>query len=181
MSAFAHETEVDHGGGSGEEDTDDQVGSPDRLMDVTSQPRPTATLQIREPGWFQLRGCGNRHCKQLPRNPFPPQTTILFFAIFQVLSRITYNLSENCTRASCRNAEALFLCTVDDTACRRIGQIDSLNMRLQGSARIKSDLIRSLDPLSFICSSAPLKHRIISISSYPDVKGMDICYRASLK
>ncbi len=52
MSAFAHETEVDHGGGSGEEDTDDQVGSPERLMEVTSHPRPTATLQIREPWWF---------------------------------------------------------------------------------------------------------------------------------
>ena len=52
MSAFAHETEVDHGGGSGEDVTADQVGSPERLMDVTSQPRPTATLHIREPGGY---------------------------------------------------------------------------------------------------------------------------------
>lgn len=27
----------------------DQVGSPERLMEVTSQPRPTATLHIRDP------------------------------------------------------------------------------------------------------------------------------------
>ena len=49
MSAFAHCTEVDQGGGLGEDVTDDQVGSPEREMEVTSQPLPTATLQIREP------------------------------------------------------------------------------------------------------------------------------------
>ena len=49
MSAFAHWTEVDHDGGFGEEVTDDQVGSPERLMEVTSQPLPTANLHIREP------------------------------------------------------------------------------------------------------------------------------------
>lgn len=49
MSAFCHDTDVDHGGAVGEEDTEDQVGSPERLIDVTSQPRPTATLHIRDP------------------------------------------------------------------------------------------------------------------------------------
>ena len=33
----------------GEDDTEDQTGSPDRLMETTSQPRATALLQIREP------------------------------------------------------------------------------------------------------------------------------------
>ncbi len=32
MSAFCQETEVDHEGGCGEEETDDQVGSPERLL-----------------------------------------------------------------------------------------------------------------------------------------------------
>ena len=61
----------------------DQVGSPERLMEVTSQPRPTATLHIRDPGHGQRR----KHSMYgldpqvfVPRNPLPPQTTI-FFAI----------------------------------------------------------------------------------------------------
>lgn len=49
MSAFCQETEVDHGGGLGEDVTADQVGGPEREMEVTVQPRETATLQIREP------------------------------------------------------------------------------------------------------------------------------------
>ena len=52
MSAFCHSTDLDHGGASGEAVTDDQVGSPERLMDVTVQPRPTATLHIRDPVAF---------------------------------------------------------------------------------------------------------------------------------
>lgn len=50
MSAFFHATEVDHGGALGEDVTADQVGSPERDTDVTSQPLPTATLHIRDPG-----------------------------------------------------------------------------------------------------------------------------------
>lgn len=50
ISALCHETDFDHVGGVGEEVTEDQTGSPDRLKDVTSQPRPAATLHIRDPG-----------------------------------------------------------------------------------------------------------------------------------
>jgi hypothetical protein len=65
MSADFQETDVDHGGALGDEDTADQVGSPERLeyireawncsiglfylIEVTSQPRATADLHIREP------------------------------------------------------------------------------------------------------------------------------------
>ena len=69
MSARAQLTELDHGGAVGEAVTEDQLGSPERLerwsellsdfrrdrmradylMDVTSQPRATAYLHIREP------------------------------------------------------------------------------------------------------------------------------------
>lgn len=48
-SAFCHDTDLDQGGGLGEDVTDDQTGSPDRLMETTVQPRATALLQIREP------------------------------------------------------------------------------------------------------------------------------------
>ena len=43
-------TEVDHGGGVGEEVTEDQLGAPEREKEVTSQPRETADLQMRVPG-----------------------------------------------------------------------------------------------------------------------------------
>ena len=65
MSADFQETEVDQGGALGDEDTADHVGSPERLhyfrgasnrssgliylIEVTSQPRATADLHIREP------------------------------------------------------------------------------------------------------------------------------------
>ena len=49
MSAFCHLTDLDHGGASGDEVTADHVGSPERLIDVTSHPLPTATLHIRDP------------------------------------------------------------------------------------------------------------------------------------
>ena len=41
---------MDQDGGVGDDDTDDQTGSPERLRDVTAQPLATADLQIREPG-----------------------------------------------------------------------------------------------------------------------------------
>lgn len=63
MSPVAQVTDLDHGGGSGEEETEDQLGSPERLIEVTSHPRATADLQIRE-----------------PKKPLPPATTIFFFA-----------------------------------------------------------------------------------------------------
>lgn len=40
---------MDQGGGVGEEVTADQVGSPEREMEVTVQPREMADLQMREP------------------------------------------------------------------------------------------------------------------------------------
>ena len=68
ISPFCQETDLDHGGGSGEDVTEDHVGSPERLtwsdlveddltimleppylIDVTSHPRLTADLHIREP------------------------------------------------------------------------------------------------------------------------------------
>lgn len=53
MSAFSQTTDVDHGGGTEDDVTDDQVGSPEREIEVTSQPRPTATLHMRVPGEYQ--------------------------------------------------------------------------------------------------------------------------------
>ena len=49
MSALCHVTDFDHAGALGEDVMDDQVGSPERLIDVTVQPRLTATLHIRDP------------------------------------------------------------------------------------------------------------------------------------
>ena len=49
MSPFCHETEEAHEGRSGEDVTDDQLGSPEREIDVTFQERATADLHIREP------------------------------------------------------------------------------------------------------------------------------------
>ncbi len=67
----------------------------------------------------------NKAYKQLPRKPFPPQTTILFFAISQILRQGRYNLIEDCTRTSCPILELCFSeCTIDDIACRRLGEID---------------------------------------------------------
>lgn len=53
ISALCHLTEDAHDGALGEDVTADQVGSPEREMEVTSQPLPTATLQIRDPGGCQ--------------------------------------------------------------------------------------------------------------------------------
>lgn len=50
ISPFSHCTEVDQGGGLGEEETEDQTGAPERETDVTVQEREIADLQIREPG-----------------------------------------------------------------------------------------------------------------------------------
>lgn len=75
MSPFCHDTAEAHDGGVGEEDTEDQFGSPERLeissirigwdggcgglgtydIDVTAQPRPAAALHMRLPGaWSAL-------------------------------------------------------------------------------------------------------------------------------
>ena len=54
MSAFCQETALAHCGRVLEADTDDQVGSPEREIDVTSQPRATADLQMRVPGIWEL-------------------------------------------------------------------------------------------------------------------------------
>ena len=59
MSAFCHETDLDHDGGMDDDVTEDQTGSPDRLKEVTSQPLAAATLHIREPGGLvRLEGGG---------------------------------------------------------------------------------------------------------------------------
>ena len=84
MTAFAHPGLVL------EEDTEDQLGSPEREIEVTSQPRATANLQMREPGvlgaWsvggFEMEGLAGT----VPRNPLPPQTTT-FFGGTMVLER----------------------------------------------------------------------------------------------
>lgn len=80
MSAFCHRTDFDHGGASGEDVMADQVGSPEREMEVTSQPLLTATLHIREPGVGQYLGSIWVERLLGPRKPLPPHTTI-FFAI----------------------------------------------------------------------------------------------------
>ena len=72
MSAFCQSTDFDHGGASGEDVTADQDGSPERLMEVTVQPRPTATLHIRVPGrrlmkgalFFLLLGCAGARTEE---------------------------------------------------------------------------------------------------------------------
>jgi len=50
MLALTQLTSEDHVGATGEEVTADQVGSPEREMDVTCQPRAVAALQMRLPG-----------------------------------------------------------------------------------------------------------------------------------
>lgn len=93
MSPLAHVTEVDQGGGVDDEVTADHEGSPERLqyvleystllhgrgrglsgtdlIDVTSQPRATADLQMRE-----------------PKKPFPPATTMLFFTFVDMMKEV---------------------------------------------------------------------------------------------
>ena len=83
-SAFCHETDLDHGGASGEDVTEAQDGSPERDMDVTSQPRAAAALQMREPGEWLANGdfvLVEERDGGIPRNPLPPATTIFFLAI----------------------------------------------------------------------------------------------------
>jgi hypothetical protein len=55
MSPLAQVTDVDQDGGSGEDDTLDQCGVPERESDVTVQPRPTAARQMRDPWACKLR------------------------------------------------------------------------------------------------------------------------------
>lgn len=88
MSAFSQETDDDHDGFSGVEVTEDHTGSPDLLIDVTSQPLPTAALQIREPGGKQIQSQSTVAFvlgPKIPRNPFPPHTTMRFLAIDKVI------------------------------------------------------------------------------------------------
>ena len=56
-------------------------------MEVTVQPRPTATLHIRDPGGSFVSSVelehllillGSERVCVIPRNPLPPQTTIFF-------------------------------------------------------------------------------------------------------
>jgi hypothetical protein len=54
MSPLAQVTELDHGGGLGDEVTEDQCGSPERETETTDQPRWAAARQMREPGRYQL-------------------------------------------------------------------------------------------------------------------------------
>lgn len=50
ISPFSHETEADHGGGSGEEVILGQCGAPERERERTVQERAVADLHMREPG-----------------------------------------------------------------------------------------------------------------------------------
>lgn len=50
MSPLAQVTDDDQDGGSGEDETLDQCGVPERESEVTVQPRPTAARQMRDPG-----------------------------------------------------------------------------------------------------------------------------------
>lgn len=63
MLALFQVTFFDQAGAVWEEVTEDQLGSPERLIEVTSQFLATAALQI-----------------LLPRKPFPPHTTIFRLA-----------------------------------------------------------------------------------------------------
>lgn len=61
MLALTQFTSEDQVGATGEEVTADQVGSPEREMDVTCQPRAAAALQIRLPegdvlAWLRSSG-----------------------------------------------------------------------------------------------------------------------------
>ena len=47
---MAQVTFEDHGGGSGEEETEDQCGVPEREMETTDHPRWAAARQMRLPG-----------------------------------------------------------------------------------------------------------------------------------
>ncbi len=48
-------------------------------MEVTDQPRWTATLHMRDPGrWLMEEAVEEAEVRYLPRNPLPPQTTIFF-------------------------------------------------------------------------------------------------------
>jgi len=49
MLALTQLTSEDQVGATGEEVTEDQVGSPEREMEVTCQPRAAAALQMRLP------------------------------------------------------------------------------------------------------------------------------------
>lgn len=86
ISALTQCTSLDHGGGCGEDVTEDQVGSPERLLirckfsrsprlqsahlnEITSQPLATAYLHILE-----------------PRNPFPPAIIIFFLAVAEAVA-----------------------------------------------------------------------------------------------
>lgn len=53
MSPLAQVTFSDHGGGSGEDETEDQCGVPEREMETTDQPRWAAARQMRLPGGCQ--------------------------------------------------------------------------------------------------------------------------------
>lgn len=95
MSPFAQVTDVDQGGAVVSDETEDQVGSPDRLhlvslnllnvsrvkylIEVTSQPLATADLQILD-----------------PRKPLPPATTSFFLTAWAIVA--LYNLGSTHTQ-----------------------------------------------------------------------------------
>ena len=62
MSPFSHWTEEDHGGGFGEEVTDDQEGAPERETEVTFQERLVADLHIPDRGGFISLHPLKNHC-----------------------------------------------------------------------------------------------------------------------
>jgi hypothetical protein len=79
-SPFCQETDVDQSGALADDVTEDQLGTPERLMEVTAQPRWAAALQMRLPGGESVCVFHRIHQRHVPRKPLPPQTTSFFFA-----------------------------------------------------------------------------------------------------
>lgn len=73
MLALRQVTDWDQAGAVVWEETAGQEGSPERLMDTTSQSRATAALHI-----------------LLPRKPFPPQTTSFFLAAVVAMEPLSF-------------------------------------------------------------------------------------------
>lgn len=88
MLALRQVTDWDQAGAVVWEETAGQEGSPERLMETTSQSRATAALHI-----------------LLPRKPFPPQTTSFFLAAVVAMEPLSFMckcLSSSPMPISCR-------------------------------------------------------------------------------
>lgn len=113
MSPFCQDTEVDHSGGLGDEDMEDQCGVPERLggllvrresmswwcgRTISRLRSSRGVLRLCKSGFLgcvshalyhvELRGQGNKAQLEInvPRNPLPPHTTSFFFAAEAIVS-----------------------------------------------------------------------------------------------